>query len=72
MAFSAGSLSSNGREQIVVNSQSTLQSSNQLSTKEIEVLLSLIKRSNFLGEDIEPLYNMVIKLQNQYLEQQSK
>lgn len=72
MAFSAGSLSSNGREQIVVNSQVTSQSSNQLNTKEIEVLLSLIKRSNFLGEDIEPLYNMVIKLQNQYLEQQSK
>lgn len=72
MAFSAGSLSSNNREQIVVNPQSTPQSSNQLSTKEIEVLLSLIKRSNFLGEDIEPLYNMVIKLQNQYLEQQSK
>jgi hypothetical protein len=43
--------------------------SNQLTPEEIEVLLSLIKRSNFLGEDIEPLYNMVLKLQNQYLEQ---
>ena len=43
--------------------------SNQLTSGEIEVLLSLIKRSNFLGEDIEPLYNMVLKLQNQYLEQ---
>lgn len=44
-------------------------SSNQLTTKEIEVLLSMVKRSNFLGEDIEPLYNLVIKLQNQYIEQ---
>ena len=43
--------------------------SNQLTPEEIEVLLSLIKRSNFLGEDLEPLYNMVLKLQNQYLEQ---
>lgn len=43
--------------------------SNQLTPEEIEVILSLIKRSNFLGEDLEPLYNLVLKLQNQYLEQ---
>jgi hypothetical protein len=42
---------------------------NQLTTQEIEVLLSMIKRTTFLGEDIEPLYNLVIKLQEQYLEQ---
>ena len=42
---------------------------NQLSIQEIEVLLSMIKRSNFLGEDIEHLYNLVVKLQNQYTEQ---
>jgi hypothetical protein len=44
-------------------------SSNQLTDKEIEVLLSMIKRTTFIGEDIEPLYNLVIKLQNQYTEQ---
>jgi hypothetical protein len=42
---------------------------NQLSIQEIEVLLSMVKRTNFLGEDIEPLYNLVVKLQSQYLEQ---
>lgn len=42
---------------------------NQLTAKEIEVLLSIIKKTSFLGEDIEPLYNMVVKLQNQYTEQ---
>ena len=42
---------------------------NQLSIQEIEVLLSMIKRSNFLGEDIEHLYNLIVKLQNQYTEQ---
>jgi hypothetical protein len=42
---------------------------NQLSTQEIEVLLSMIKRTSFLGEDIEPLYNLVVKLQGQYIEQ---
>ena len=43
--------------------------SNQLTLQEIEVLLSMIKRTTFLGEDIEPLYNLIIKLQNQYIEQ---
>jgi hypothetical protein len=42
---------------------------NQLNIKELEVLISLIRKSTFSGEDIEPIYNMVIKLQNQYLEQ---
>ena len=42
---------------------------NQLSSQEIEVLLSMIKRTNFLGEDIEYLYNLVVKLQSQYTEQ---
>lgn len=40
-----------------------------LSAKELEIILTLIKKSSFLGEDIEIIYNMVIKLQNQYLEQ---
>jgi glutathione peroxidase-family protein len=44
-------------------------SSNQLTVMEIEVLLSMIKRTTFLGEDIEPLYNLVNKLQNQHTEQ---
>ena len=44
-------------------------SSNQLSAKEIEVLLSMVKRTTFIGEDIEPLYHLVVKPQNQYTEQ---
>ena len=42
---------------------------NQLTQVEIEVLLSLIKRSTFMGEDIENLYNLVNKLQQQYIDQ---
>jgi hypothetical protein len=41
---------------------------NNLSARELEIILTLIKKSSFLGEDIEVIYNMVIKLQNQYLE----
>ena len=44
-------------------------SPNQLTVMEIEVLLSMVKRTTFLGEDIEPLYNLVNKLQNQHTEQ---
>ena len=45
------------------------QLSPQLNLRELEILLSLVKKSTFLGEDIELLYNMVIKLQTQYLDQ---
>lgn len=71
MGFTANHIE--GQPSPVIN-QSTVQnnnplSPNQLTVKEIEVLLSIIKRTTFLGEDIEPLYNMVNKLQNQYIEQ---
>jgi hypothetical protein len=41
---------------------------NRLSKEELELLLALIKRSQFLGEHVEVIYNMVVKIQNQYLE----
>jgi hypothetical protein len=63
MSFSAGHVSG---EQPKINNKSL--SPNHLTAREIEVLLSMVKRTTFLGEDIEPLYNLVIKLQNQYTE----
>ena len=68
MSFNASNVVIHKGESTTQNKENTL-SPDQLTLKEIEILLSLIKRSTFLGEDIEPLYNMVIKLQNQYLEQ---
>jgi hypothetical protein len=41
--------------------------SSSLNKQEIEMLLNLIKTSSFIGEDVETIYNMVIKLQKQYL-----
>jgi hypothetical protein len=66
MSFNANNL--------VVANQSTEKtnkplSSSQLNMGEIEVLLSLIKRSTFVGEDVENLYNLIVKLQQQYIEQ---
>ena len=68
MSFNASNVITHKGESTTQNKENTL-SPDQLTLKEIEILLSLIKRSTFLGENIEPLYNMVIKLQNQYLEQ---
>ena len=40
---------------------------NQLTASEIELLLLLVKNSNFKGEQLELVYNTVLKLQNQYI-----
>jgi hypothetical protein len=66
MSFNASNVVVQGKTTSKIENSLSL---NQLNVKEIEILLSLIRRSTFLGEDLEPLYNMVIKLQNQYLEQ---
>jgi hypothetical protein len=64
MGFSANNIKNEIKPHLV----SSLPS-NQLNIQEIEVLLSILKKTTFLGEDIEPLYNLIIKLQNQYTEQ---
>lgn len=48
------------------------QNPTQLTKEEIEFLLGLIQRSTFQGESIEPLYNLIGKLQAQYLSLKDK
>ena len=64
MGFKASSLKVKDQTQ---ENKNTSLSPEQLNTQEIEILLSLIKRSTFVGEDIENLYSLVVKLQKQYL-----
>ena len=40
-------------------------SNSKLDKVEIGIILTLIKQSTFKGEDLEKVYNMVVKLQNQ-------
>ena len=40
---------------------------NQLNVQDLEYLLNLLKSSQLRGEQVEHFYNLVIKLQNQYL-----
>lgn len=45
---------------------------NKLNMQELEFLLNVLKQSSIVGDQVEMFYNMVVKLQNQYLEQQEK
>jgi hypothetical protein len=51
------------------NNIPTSSDDNKLSREELELLINLIKRSSFLGEHVEIIYNIVLKLQNQFLEE---
>ena len=71
MGFSANQLIVNNKT-IKEESTSVNIDKNQLNLQEIAVLIGIIKAATFSGEHIENLYNTVIKLQNQYIEQTSK
>jgi hypothetical protein len=40
---------------------------NQLNAKEIVFLLEVLKKSQFVGEQVEIVYGSILKLQNQYI-----
>lgn len=43
---------------------------NQLNLSDLEFLLRTLKTVTLTGEQVEQFYNLVVKLQNQYIEQQ--
>ncbi len=56
-------------QSVVIQGETTVKEETQdLSSSEIEALLNLIKKSTFVGQDIEMVYNLVVKLQKQYLQ----
>ena len=66
MAITAKNISSQEVKQNIPSPAPKIDT-NKLSKEELELLLALIKRSQFLGEHVEIVYNMVVKIQNQYL-----
>lgn len=44
----------------------SLLSKDSLDKKEITIILNLIKNTTFKGDNLETMYNLVLKLQNQY------
>lgn len=52
-----------------ISTNPTLDSKNELSAQELAFLLDGLKKTTFLGEHVEVVYNLIMKLQNQYLNQ---
>ena len=52
-------------KEIKVNNPPLL-SKDSLDKKEITIILELIKNTSFRGDNIETIYNLILKLQNQY------
>jgi hypothetical protein len=50
-------------DKIISNKKET---NNSLTKDELEFLLIVLKRASFTGDQLETLFNIVIKLQNQY------
>lgn len=50
--------------------ESTSSIDNNLTLEEIQLILITLRNSTFKGEHVELFYNTVIKLQNQYTNQQ--
>ena len=64
MAFSTKDLKT-----INTSNTPTLDTENQLNAQELAFLLDGLKKTTFLGEQVEVVYNLVMKLQNQYVNQ---
>jgi hypothetical protein len=52
-----------------LKSQTKQQLENQLTKQEIEFLLLLLKDVSVRGNQVETFYNIILKLQEQYLKQ---
>lgn len=47
-------------------------SNNTLTVEELDYILRVLKVTTVQGDQVEMFYNLVIKLQNQYVEQSKK
>lgn len=52
-----------------LKSQSKQESASQLTKQEIEFLLTILKDVSIRGDQVEIFYNIILKLQEQYLKQ---
>ena len=50
----------------IINKNKGEDITNNLTKEELEFLLLALKKTTFVGEHLEMLFNIVIKLQNQY------
>ncbi len=55
------------KQQPIKTNNPILSSKDNLDIEEITLILGLVKNTTFKGENIETLYNLIVKLQNQYI-----
>lgn len=72
MAFISGHTNGGEKKQEVVStpqtqSQKIVSSGNDLEKVEIEYLLRMLGEADLKGKEVEMFYNLVIKLQQQYI-----
>jgi hypothetical protein len=67
-----GIVNKNNTIQNVVKDTPRVPGINQLNTQELEFLLNMLRTATLVGEQVEMFYNLVVKLQNQYIDQQDK
>jgi hypothetical protein len=68
MAFQSSNLLVNGEQAKTPFKNTAPISENDLSLPELEFLINTLKDIDLKGYQVEIFYNMVIKLQNQYIE----
>jgi len=67
MGFNVNNLIVDKDKKVLEKNKVDLDSNIKLTKEEINLILQIIKNSTFSGELIEPLYNLVYKLQESYL-----
>lgn len=56
-------------DKIIPQNKTQVSDINKLNMQELEFLLNTLKQTMITGEHVEMFYNLVIKLQNQYIDQ---
>jgi hypothetical protein len=69
MAFNAKHVTEENTNNLVSTQNIQHTDANQLNVREIAFLLEILKKSQFVGEQVEIVYGSILKLQNQYLKQ---
>jgi hypothetical protein len=62
-----GIVSKQIKQEEVQSIDSSVKLETNLTSEELEYLFELIKKSNFPGTDLQLIYKIIIKLQNQYM-----
>lgn len=70
MAFSTKNLVAPNKESFMQEQQPPVSNNDELSLLELEFLLGMLKNADLKGYQVELFYNLILKIQNQYIKKQ--